>query len=154
MPKGSRGRARGEAGLTLVEVGVVVSVLALVLALAAPAIPRARSGADATAHALARVLGRARLAAVSGGTEVAVEIDAVRAELRVLARGPDGADSLLAAAALPVAGGTRLEVAGGTVRFGPLGRAEGGPVRLRDAADRGWTVEVDPWTGRVRVAAE
>ncbi|HEX2092405.1 MAG TPA: GspH/FimT family pseudopilin [Longimicrobiaceae bacterium] len=162
MPRGSRGRSgrrvRGERGLTLVEVVVVVFLLLLVLALAAPAVPRSRSGADRTAHALAQLLGRSRLAAVRGGIEVAVEVGVPRGEYRVLALGADGADSLLDAGTLPGDGTASVVGAGGeprvVLRFGPLGRAEGGPVRVTDGQGRGRVVGVNPWTGRVRVATE
>jgi|GEM_PF-5289512 len=132
-------------------------ILGLALVLAAPAIPRPRSGADATAHELARVLERGRLAAVRGGLEVRVELDAAGGAYRVLARTAEGADSLLGEGVLPTGPETGLETPGGrsgtVVRFGPLGRAEGGPVRVRDA-ERASAVVVDPWTGRVRVGAE
>ncbi|HEX2188693.1 MAG TPA: hypothetical protein VHG51_07320, partial [Longimicrobiaceae bacterium] len=149
---------RSEAGLSLVELAVAVSVLGLALALAAPAMPRSRAGADATAHALAAVLARGRLAAVREGLELEVEVDAATGAYRVRTPAAGGADSLLAGGGLPLEGGARIAPAADgrahLLRFGALGRAEGGPVRVRDAEGRGRVVEVDPWTGRVRVREE
>ncbi|MET0395801.1 MAG: GspH/FimT family pseudopilin [Longimicrobiaceae bacterium] len=151
-------RARGAAGFTLVELATALFVLGLALALAAPAMPRARTGADAAAHALARVLDRGRVAAMREGVEVSVEVDAATGEFRVLAPAADGADSVLGAGRLPLDGATRLESVQGEprvgFRFGGLGRAEGGPVRFGDAQGRGRTVTVNRWTGRVRVEVE
>lgn len=151
-------RVRSEAGLTLVEVAVVLFILGMALALAAPAMPRPRSGADAAAHALARTLARCRLAAAREGIRVDVVVDATTGEYRVHAPAGSGGDSLLARGRLSADSAVRVVPAhGGTravFRFGALGRADGGPVRVEDAEDRGYVVFVNRWTGRVRVEIE
>lgn len=150
------GRPGSRAGYTLIEMATVFLLLALVVLLAAPALPRPRQGADAAARALAEVLQGARGQAVREARTVAVQLDLVSGAYHAYTVSAEGADSTTATGHLPPTPvRVTLSVPGGeaqaTLRFGALGRAEGGPIEVRDAAGAARVVAVDPWTGSVRV---
>lgn len=152
------GSRLGRRGFTLVELAVVILVLGMVVVLSAPALPRPRRGADATAHAMADLLRRARRDAAREGGVRAVEVEPESGRYRIRTRASDGSDSIVGEGALPIPGSVSLflpaEGDGRTVRFNALGRAEGGAFRVRDADGNRRIVVIDRFTGSVRVEIE
>lgn len=161
VPQRSKRPARSHSqrvpsGSTLIELVVVMLLFGISLLVVIPAFPRSRTGAEAGAYELARLLERSRRAAAERGQRVATEVNLATGVFRMDAEGTGAQNSTrLEAGHLPWSGrvgaGTAEEGSPVIVRFDPLGRAEGGPVRLRDAEGHHRTVVVSRWTGRVRV---
>ena len=150
---------RIDSGFTLIEMMVVLLLMGISLAVVAPALPRPPHGAEAAARKTARLLEQTRRTAAQHGRNTRIELNLATGAFGVWVEDPfDGRDSLIAAGELLLPGemaeadpntGARARV-----RFDPLGRADGEPIRFRDGGGRSMTVAVDPWTGGVRVARE
>lgn len=144
-------RARG--GFTLIEVAVVLVLLGIGLAVALPALPRPRPAGEEATAALLELMAHGRAAAAREGGEVALTVDRATGGWRVaLRRERTGADSVLARGAVPGWAEGAWRHAGPdslwSARWDPLGRAAAPPLRGRG----GGSIDVDPWTGRARVA--
>lgn len=139
-------------GHTLIELTVILTVLGVMGALVAPSWREARqeSRLDASARALASLLGEARLAAEERGTIVTLILDPATGRAWYTAEALDAPPQR--AGTLPLSGTVVIESVSPRVRFVfvPGGLAFGTPLRLHDGAGAR-VVTVDPWTGEVHV---
>jgi prepilin-type N-terminal cleavage/methylation domain-containing protein len=134
---------------TLLETVVVLVILGVLAAGVAPAVLResvAREPLAASADTVARLLERARRAAVEGAGPVELTIDPARGWWWARGAGVDTGGGLGLHAGVRVVGGARLHA-----RFDPRGPATGDAVELR-AGVRTLTVRVEPWTAKAHVA--
>lgn len=145
-----RCRAKGQRGLTLVELLVVLAVLAVLTALVTPAVTALMPGhrLNATASAVAAEIRRARAEALSMGRPVGFFADV---ETRTYRSGRRSAQTWPAAVHVEFVSAKVLQVddATGEIRFFSNGTSTGGRLTLSDG---GLTVTllVDWFDGRVR----
>ena len=153
-----RSQPARDSGTTVIELAVALAVLGVALVAVAPALPRARAGADAAAHRIQAVILSARADAARSGDDRRLEIDLTTGHVRTYSIGEAGPDSVVSDSILPLAGDVRIVVPGGdgswTGRFGSLGRAEAAPLIVLGSTGPGWRIMTDPWTGWADVAPE
>lgn len=149
--------AANRSGWTLVELVVVLFLMGMLAAVAAPALPPPPTAGDDAVQKLTTLLRRARLAAVERGRIVEFRLDPDGRAYRVAVRMQGSADASRVIRAGRIRAAVHLQPAGAgrpadeiVIRFGPLGRAQGGPIVVSGRRGR-QRVTVDPWTGRVDV---
>lgn len=145
---------KARAGLTLVEILVVLLILGVTAAVAAPGLARLTgSDAERAARRLGAVYRRARDAATVHTTTAAVRVDfATASYLATLERGPALAPDTLDAGILPL-GAARLEGGRGgraVATFDPLGRAWSDSLAVIEG-DARYDVTVDLWTAEIGI---
>jgi prepilin-type N-terminal cleavage/methylation domain-containing protein len=154
---GDRSLARPghRAGLTLVELMVVLLLLGVMAAAVAPAIARQdRTGAGPALKVMEAVLAGAREHAVARAITVTAEIELASGAYVVVAT-PQAADpaDTLATGLLPLGDAAIFDGPPGeraTFVFDPLGRARGPDLVVREYGDR-HELRIDPWTGKTRL---
>lgn len=137
-------------GFTLAELIVVLAILSISAAAAAPALaPFLGDGDLSTTDALAAVLRTAQGAAVKQATSTAVLLAPASGRYSVRVAGLPAAEGVL-----PLPEGTTLESTEPRVRFDftATGLAVAGQVFIREGG-RTVVVDVDRWTGEIRVRA-
>jgi general secretion pathway protein H len=144
--------ARGQAGLTLLELLVVLSIMAIVAAVAGPYLAGGVSGPElkGAARQVAAGLRLARSEALSTRREARLVVDLERHTFRV--------DGDAREHALPKDAGVKLFTAQndlvsdrvGAIRFYPDGGSNGGRITIA-AGERKYEVDVDWLTGRVAI---
>lgn len=146
-------RASRRAGLTLIELTVVLAILAIAAALVLPAVGRGMETVRLRSEAgrVAALLREARQQAVTQRHATRVALDRTRNTVALTAGDPERP---LRQVAMPA--GLRLDVAAGgeTVTFSPRGLARETRWRLEGPGGRRLTIAVDAVTGRVRVGPE
>jgi prepilin-type N-terminal cleavage/methylation domain-containing protein len=152
-----RARAAGRirsAGLTLAELLVVLVILGIVAAAVTPAVRRPGIAAGRVAEEIAAVYGAARAAAAARGDVVRVSVELATGAFLVAADAEGAASPvILRAGRIALPAGVRLAGgSGGTARaaFEPRGRARADAVVVQQE-DRAYAVDVDAWTGAIRV---
>ena len=145
-------RAGRQAGLTLLELLVVLSIMAIVAAVAGPYIAGGVSGSElkGAARQLAAGLRLARSEALSTRREARLVVDLERHTFQV--------DGDAREHALPKDAGLKLFTAQndlvsdrvGAIRFYPDGGSNGGRITIA-AGERKYEVDVDWLTGRVAI---
>jgi general secretion pathway protein H len=145
-------RVRGQAGVTLLELLVVLSIMAIVAAVAGPYLAGGVSGPElkGAARQVAAGLRLARSEALSTRREARLVVDLERHTFRV--------DGDAREHALPKDAGLKLFTAQndlvsdrvGAIRFYPDGGSNGGRITIA-AGERKYEVDVDWLTGRVAI---
>lgn len=142
------------AGFTLLEMMVVLLVLGISLGVAAPSFPRPASNDAAAASEVVLLVERARRAAVARGVPVFMSLNAGNGDYEVYAAADPFPNSGYGNASIVLERGRLTGSSSGDavhlIWMSPLGRAEGGPIRV--AGLDGPYVEIDTWTGRARVS--
>jgi prepilin-type N-terminal cleavage/methylation domain-containing protein len=152
-------RGRAQAGLTLIELAVVLGILAVAGALVLPAVGRGTGAARVRGEAsrVAALLREARLRAVTARVPVRVTLDRAR---NVVAMEPDGAGAEdgepRGGRQVALAPGLRVRVAAGgeALTFSPRGFARDTRWVVEAAGGRRLAVRVEAVTGRVTVGPE
>jgi len=139
-------RVAGASGFTLFELLVVLSILAVLSVVVVPKLTdRSAVELESTARALASDLRRARSEAVTRNRSVALFVDRKAGRFGLLG---DSARRRLPGSVHIELFTARSEP--GAIRFFPDGSATGGRITVR-ARGRGFLLDVDWFTGRVRV---
>lgn len=146
-------RAARPAGLTLIELVVVLAIAAVAVALVLPAVGRGTQVVRLRTEAgrVAALLREARQHAVTQRRATRVTLDRTRNALALTAGDPDHPVRELA-----LAPGIRLDVATGgeTLTFSPRGTARETRWQLEGPGGRRLLITVEAVTGRVSVARE
>ena len=142
---------RRQAGFTLLELLVTLIVIAVVLGVVTPTIGRSletlRTRAEIAGFAAS--LRHARELAVTTRVAHAIVVEPGGRRVTVRAGGPEGEVHETRVLSERV----RIDGAGLSVGFDPVGASTGGEFRLV-ANDSAWRVTVDPVTSRVKVVRE
>lgn len=146
-------RAPRPAGLTLIELIVVLAIAAVAAALVLPMVGRGTQTVRLRTEAgrVAALLREARQHAVTQRRATRVTLDRARHAIAVTASGADRP-----VRELTLAPGIRLDVAQGgeTLTFSPRGTARETRWQLEGPGGRRLLITVEPVTGRVVVARE
>jgi prepilin-type N-terminal cleavage/methylation domain-containing protein len=147
-------RRRVPAGLTLVELLVVLVLLGVMAAAVVPALDRgARTGSGVAVQAVEAVLAASREVAVARGAMVTVTIDVETGTWVVTASAhPADPGDTVRTGRLPLGDQARIENPPGghaSFTFDPLGRARGPDLVIGEPGSR-HELRIDPWTGRTR----
>jgi prepilin-type N-terminal cleavage/methylation domain-containing protein len=144
-----------DAGMTLLELAIVLAIISSVFAMAVPSLRRshAQPTLDAAAGRLAAALRGAHAQAIRINEDQFVVVDPQHSSfggrsVAVLDRLPGGVGLHIKRDGLEWEGEHRL------VRFRPDGTASGGVFALTDSAGRETHVSLDPLTGHVRIVLE
>lgn len=148
-------RFRADAGVSLVEMLVVLALLALAMSLVAPSTRHPARGIEltATADAVSQRLREARARAIASARDIDVDFDTPRRQIVIA-----GADRNVQISSdimwtLIAARPGGADGAGARITFYPDGSATGGTIDLtRDG--RSVRIDVDWLTGDVRLARE
>ncbi|HEX2205098.1 MAG TPA: GspH/FimT family pseudopilin [Longimicrobium sp.] len=142
-------------GFTLVEVLVVLVILAIAAGAVAPAIlaPGDDDDVSAAVRETVKLLGSARREAARRGAEVTLSLDPGTGRYDVRAAGEGASPDSVAAGTLALPAGVTASapVPRAEFRFDPEGGGWGVPLTLKGS--RVAVVEVDRWTGEIRVEA-
>jgi len=153
MTRVLRGAPRASAGLTLIEVAVVLAILAVATALVLPAVGRGTQSLRLRSEAgrVAALLREARRQAVSQRRVTRVSLDRARSTVVLTADDPDHPVRRLAMPA-----DLRLSVAtgGDSLTFSPRGLTRETRWLLEGPDGRRLAIRVDALSGRVTVRAE
>jgi prepilin-type N-terminal cleavage/methylation domain-containing protein len=140
----------GRAGISLLEVLVVLTIVSVVAGSVAPAIRRdiSETALEAEARQVKELVGRARRTAITRGVPITLTVDASGGRYWVIETA-SRMDSVIATGSLPMAPGVRLESTAprAVLRFAPTGEVTRADVLVMRGSASSISISSAGWSG-------